>query len=83
MSNWDVFFYTRNFNSIETDRSRRHVSKLLTFPCTLGGVIHENSPYTKRNQRLTHEGLRSMIGKSFILGLCPRNVLTMLVAAPF
>ncbi len=62
MSNWDVFFYTRNFNSIETDRSRRHVSKLLTFPTTVAGVLHENSPYTKRGHRLTHEGLRSMIG---------------------
>ncbi|KDN52744.1 hypothetical protein K437DRAFT_253945 [Tilletiaria anomala UBC 951] len=61
MSNWDVFFYTRNFTSIETERSRRHVSKLLTFPCTVSGVIHENSPYTKRSSRLTHEGLRSMI----------------------
>ncbi|PWN47758.1 hypothetical protein IE53DRAFT_371196 [Violaceomyces palustris] len=61
MSNWDVFFYTRNFNSIETERSRRHVSKLLTFPTTIGGVIHENSPYTRKNRRLTHEGLRSMI----------------------
>ena len=61
MSNWDVFFYTRNFNSIESDRSRRHVSKLLTFPTTMGAVIHENSPYTKKSRRLTHEGLRSMI----------------------
>ncbi|KIS68839.1 uncharacterized protein UMAG_02830 [Mycosarcoma maydis] len=61
MSNWDVFFYTRNFNSIESDRSRRHVSKLLTFPTTMAAVIHENSPYTKKSRRLTHEGLRSMI----------------------
>ncbi|KAN0064770.1 translational activator for mitochondrial COX1 [Thecaphora frezii] len=61
MSGWDVFFYTRNFNSIESDRSRRHVSKLLTFPTTVGAVIHENSPYTRRSRRLTHEGLRSMI----------------------
>ncbi|GAC76195.1 hypothetical protein PANT_19d00163 [Moesziomyces antarcticus T-34] len=61
MSNWDVFFYTRNFNSIESDRSRRHVSKLLTFPTTMGAVIHENSPFTKKSRRLTHEGLRSMI----------------------
>lgn len=61
MSNWDVFFYTRNFNSIESDRSRRHVSKLLTFPTTVGAVLHENSPYTKKSRRLTHEGLRSMI----------------------
>lgn len=60
-SSWDIFFYTRNHNSIETDRSRRHVSKLLTFPCTIAGTLHENSPYTKRNRRLTHEGLRSMV----------------------
>ncbi|KAK0533498.1 translational activator for mitochondrial COX1 [Tilletia horrida] len=61
MSNWDVFFYTRNHDSIETERSARHVTKLLTFPCSLAGVLHENSPYTRRNQRLTHEGLRSLI----------------------
>ncbi|KAE8213552.1 hypothetical protein CF327_g2956 [Tilletia walkeri] len=61
MSNWDVFFYTRNHDSIETERSSRHVTKLLTFPCSLAGVLHENSPYTRRNQRLTHEGLRSLI----------------------
>lgn len=60
-SSWDIFFYTRNHPSIETDRSRRHVSKLLTFPCTIAGALHENSPYTKRNSRLTHEGLRSMV----------------------
>lgn len=60
-SSWDIFFYTRNHDSIETDRSRRHVSKLLTFPCTIAGVLHENSPYTKRNGRLTHEGLRNLV----------------------
>ncbi|MCO5565702.1 hypothetical protein L7F22_019376 [Adiantum nelumboides] len=60
-SSWDIFFYTRNHDSIETERSRRHVSKLLSFPCTVAGVLHENSPYTKRNGRLTHEGLRSMV----------------------
>ena len=61
MSSWDVYFYTRNFSSIETDRSRRHVSKLLTFPMTVASVIHEHSPYTRKNGRLTHEGLRSLL----------------------
>lgn len=61
LSSWDIFFYTRNFNSIETDRSRRHVSRLLTFPCTVAGVLHENSALTRRSGRMTHEGLRSMI----------------------
>lgn len=61
MSSWDVFFYTRNFRSINSDRSRRHVSKLLTFPMTVASVIHEHSPYTRSNGRLTHEGLRSLL----------------------
>ncbi|UZJ55487.1 hypothetical protein CBS101457_004807 [Exobasidium rhododendri] len=60
-SSWDIYFYTRNHTSIETDRSRRHLSKLLTFPCSIAGALHENSPYTKRNRRLTHEGLRSLV----------------------
>ena len=64
MGTWDVFFYTRGFPSIDSDRSRRHVSKLLTFPATIGATLHENSPYSTRNQRLTAEGLRSMTGES-------------------
>ncbi|CEH16124.1 hypothetical protein CBOM_05995 [Ceraceosorus bombacis] len=60
-SSWDVYFYTRNHNSIETDRPRRHVTRLLTFPTTIAGALHENSPYTRRSMRLTHEGLRSMV----------------------
>ncbi|GAA5837556.1 hypothetical protein JCM9279_006787 [Rhodotorula babjevae] len=59
--NWDVFLYTRGFPSIETERARRHVSKLLTYPITIGSVLHENSPYTLRNQRLLPEGLRSLM----------------------
>lgn len=60
MGNWDVFLYTRGFPSINTERSRRHVSKLLTYPMSIGSVLHENSPYTLRNQRLLPEGLRSL-----------------------
>lgn len=62
--NWDVFLYTRGFPSIETERARRHVSKLLTYPVTIGSVLHDNSPYTLRNQRLLPEGLRSLMGPS-------------------
>ncbi|WFD36142.1 translational activator for mitochondrial COX1 [Malassezia cuniculi] len=61
MSSWDVFFYTRNFRSIESDRSRRHVSKLLSFPMTVASVLHQHSPYTRSSGRLTHEGLRSLL----------------------
>lgn len=61
-ANWDVFWYTRSFNSIDTDRSRRHASKLLTYPITVASILHENSGINLRNQRLTPEGLRSMTG---------------------
>ncbi|QRW27497.1 Mss51-mRNA processing-like protein [Rhizoctonia solani] len=61
-ANWDVFWYTRSFNSIDTDRSRRHSSKLLTYPITIASLLHENSGINIRNQRLTPEGLRSMTG---------------------
>lgn len=60
MANWDVFFYTRGFPSIDSDRSRRHISKLLTYPITIATVLHENSPYNTRSQRLTNEGARSL-----------------------
>ncbi|WFD27539.1 translational activator for mitochondrial COX1 [Malassezia nana] len=35
LSGWDQYFYTRHFPSIEAERSKRHVSKLLTFPMTI------------------------------------------------
>jgi mitochondrial splicing suppressor protein 51 len=59
MANWDVFFYTRSFPSMDSDRNMRHVSKLLTYPITIGSVLHESSPYKKQ---VTPEGLRSLAG---------------------
>ncbi|KDQ18083.1 hypothetical protein BOTBODRAFT_155140 [Botryobasidium botryosum FD-172 SS1] len=58
-ANWDVFWYTRGFASMDTERSRRHASKLLTYPITVASLLHENSGFTIRNQRVTPEGLRS------------------------
>ncbi|WAQ83168.1 hypothetical protein PtA15_3A536 [Puccinia triticina] len=60
LANWDLLLYTRGFRSIDEDRSRRHVSKLLTYPMTIGAILHEFSPYSTRNQRLTLEGYRSL-----------------------
>ncbi|KAI3607526.1 hypothetical protein WG66_004752 [Moniliophthora roreri] len=64
-ANWDVFWYTRGFNSMDTERSRRHASKLLTYPMTIGSVLHQHSSLMLNNQRLTPEGSRSMAGKFF------------------
>ncbi|OSX65105.1 hypothetical protein POSPLADRAFT_1065081 [Postia placenta MAD-698-R-SB12] len=59
-SNWDVFWYTRGFASMDTERARRHASKLLTYPITIGSVLHQFSGLTLRNQRVTPEGSRSL-----------------------
>ncbi|PFH50077.1 hypothetical protein AMATHDRAFT_4323 [Amanita thiersii Skay4041] len=59
-ANWDVFWYTRGFPSMDTERSRRHASKLLTYPITIGGALHQHSGLTTSNQRLTPEGSRSL-----------------------
>ncbi|EPQ58374.1 hypothetical protein GLOTRDRAFT_110165 [Gloeophyllum trabeum ATCC 11539] len=59
-ANWDVFWYTRGFPSMDTERSRRHASKVLTYPITIGSVLHEHSYLTLNNQRLTPEGSRSL-----------------------
>ena len=64
MTNWDTFLYTRQFEAINHDRNMRQVTKLLTYPVTLGSVLHELSPYTIRSGgRLTIEGLKSLSGE--------------------
>ncbi|KAL1944585.1 hypothetical protein VTO73DRAFT_3015 [Trametes versicolor] len=59
-ANWDVFWYTREFPSMDSERSRRHASKILTYPITVGSVLHQFSNLTISNQRLTPEGSRSL-----------------------
>lgn len=65
MLNWDTLFYTRDFQAIDDPRSLRQVTKLLTYPVTIGSFLHELSPYNIRNGgRLTPEGLKSLTGMS-------------------
>ncbi len=64
MNSWDTFLYTREFRAIDEDRSMRQATRLLTYPVTIGSVLHELSPYNIRNRgRLTPEGLKSLSGK--------------------
>jgi mitochondrial splicing suppressor protein 51 len=64
MMNWDTFLYTRQFEAINSERSMRQVTKLLTYPVTIGSVLHELSPYDVRSGgRLTPEGLKSLTGE--------------------
>ncbi|KAE8387184.1 Oxysterol-binding protein-domain-containing protein [Aspergillus alliaceus] len=61
MTNWDTFLYTREFDAINHDRSMRQVTRMLTYPLTIGSVLHELSPYgVRKGGRLTVEGLKSV-----------------------
>jgi splicing suppressor protein 51 len=70
MTSWDTFLYTRQFEAINAERSMRQATRLLTYPLSIGSVLHELSPYDiRRGGRLTTEGLKSFSGmysKSFI-----------------
>lgn len=63
MSNWDTFFYSRDFPAVDDMRSMRQVTRVMTYPTTITSVLHELSPYNVREGgRLTNEGLRSFSG---------------------
>ena len=64
LTNWDTFLYTRQFRAINEMRSLRQATKLLTYPITIGSILHELSPYSiRKDGRLTTEGLKSLSGK--------------------
>ena len=63
MTNWDTYLYTRQYNAINDDRPLRQVTKLLTYPLTIGSILSEFSPYDYRHSnRITTEGLKSLSG---------------------
>lgn len=65
MTNWDTFLYTRAFEAINSDRSMRQATRLLTYPITIASVLHELSPHNTNDKgRLTTEGLKSFSGTS-------------------
>jgi hypothetical protein len=75
MTSWDTYLYTRGFEAINEERSMRQATRLLTYPLTVGSVLHELSPYNIRTGgRLTTEGLKSLSGEYD--GLLARALLT-------
>ncbi|KAI1085711.1 PXA domain-containing protein [Whalleya microplaca] len=68
MTNWDTYLYTRQFEAINDDRNMRQVTRLLTYPLTIGSILHELSPYhIRKGGRLTHEGLKSLSALRYTL----------------
>ena len=63
MMSWDTYLYSREFEAINDERSMRQATRLLTYPLTVGSVLHELSPYSiQKGGRLTVEGLKSLTG---------------------
>ena len=72
LTNWDTMLYSREFTAIDDERAMRQVTRLLTYPITIGSILHELSPYNiSKSGRLTSEGLRSLSGKFTCRG-CPQ-----------
>ncbi|KAH8673672.1 zinc-finger of mitochondrial splicing suppressor 51-domain-containing protein [Xylariales sp. PMI_506] len=68
MTNWDTLLYTRQFEAVNDDRSMRQVTRLLTYPMTIGSILHELSPYNiRKGGRLTPEGLKSFSALRYTL----------------
>jgi splicing suppressor protein 51 len=68
LSNWDTYLYTREFDAINDNRAMRHATRLLTYPVTIGSILHEFSPYSiAPGRRLAPEGLKSFSGSSYCL----------------
>jgi len=66
MTNWDTLLYSREFTAVNDERSMRQVTRLLTYPITIGSVLHELSPYSLKS-RLLPEGLRSLTALRYTL----------------
>ncbi|ODQ63326.1 hypothetical protein NADFUDRAFT_48204 [Nadsonia fulvescens var. elongata DSM 6958] len=72
--NWDTFFYTRMFYSMDTEFQLAAVTKMMSYPVTIGGIMHEYSPYLlKPKGNLTLEGLKSLAALRYTLYPKDRN----------
>lgn len=61
LQNWDLFFYTRQFYSMDTEFELATVTKMLSYPITIGSVLHEFSPYSyNKKGPLSLDGLKSI-----------------------
>ena len=66
MTSWDTLLFTREFEAINDERALRQATKVLTYPMTVGSILHELSPYhVRKGGRLTAEGLKSFSGTLF------------------
>lgn len=66
--NWDTFLYTRDFYSMDTEFQLAAVTKMLSYPITIGSILHQYSPYNlKPKGPLTLECLKSLAALRYTL----------------
>ncbi|EGV66844.1 translational activator for mitochondrial COX1 [Yamadazyma tenuis] len=68
LSNWDSFFYTRDFNPMNTEFNMAAATKVLTYPITIASVLHRLTPYFLQPKGpLSLEGLKSVAALKYSL----------------
>ncbi|AET39746.1 Mss51p Ecym_4727 [Eremothecium cymbalariae DBVPG len=68
MMNWDLYFYTRSFFSMDTEFQLAAVTKMLSYPITIGSILHQYSPYSLNPKGpITLEGLKSLAALRYTL----------------
>ncbi|KAG0660082.1 translational activator for mitochondrial COX1 [Monosporozyma unispora] len=68
MTNWDLFFYTRGFYSMDTEFQLAAVTKMLSYPITIGALLSQFSPYALNPKGpITLEGLKSLAALRYTL----------------
>ncbi len=68
LTNWDLFLYTRSFYSMDTEFQLAAVTKMLSYPITIGSVLHQFSPYSLNPKGpITLEGLKSLAALRYTL----------------
>ena len=68
MANWDLFFYTRGFYSMDTEFQLAAVTKMLSYPLTIAAMLSQFSPYFLNPKGpITLEGLKSLAALRYTL----------------
>lgn len=68
LTNWDLYFYTRSFYSMDTEFQLAAVTKMLSYPLTVGSVLHQYTPYSLNPKGpITLEGLKSLAALQYTL----------------
>lgn len=68
LEHWDLFFYTRQFYSMDTEFQLAAATKMLSYPISIASILHEYSPYGLQPKGpITLEGLKSIAALRYIL----------------